>query len=146
MASKPKSVAQLKKIADATFSKYVRYRDGKIVNGEWQAPCITCGSWYSIKSIQAGHFMSRRFNSLRFDDENVNAQCVACNMFRAGEQFKYAKELDLKYGDGTADRLAERRHELHKYTREELQEIIDESKAQIKYHEDYGDTYITTDY
>lgn len=133
---KKKSVAQLKKVADSTFSKYIRYRDGKIINGEWQAPCITCGKWYLVTEIQAGHFMSRRFNSLRFDEENVNAQCVGCNVFRYGEQFKYAKELDLKYGEGTADRLAEKRHELHKYTSEELQMVIDSSKKQIKYYED----------
>lgn len=146
MPMKQKSVKQLKADADKWFSKYVRYRDGAIVNGEWVARCITCFTSLPVAQMQAGHFQSRRFNSLRFDEENVNAQCVACNVFRYGEQFKYAKELDLKYGEGTSDRLAERRHELHKYTRQELQEIIDEAKAQIKYYEDSGDTYNTKDY
>lgn len=132
---KTKTVAQLKKDADKFFSKYVRYRDGEPRNGEYIAECITCGVIKPIKQLQAGHFVSRRVNALRFEEENVNAQCTGCNLFKAGEQYLYAKNLDLKYGDGKAEELMSRRHETHRFTKEELEEIIHDSKEQIKFYE-----------
>lgn len=125
---KPKTVSQLKKKADAEFSKYIRLRDSDR-NGN--AQCITCGVKKPWKELQNGHFISRRVNALRYDDENCNAQCYSCNVMRYGEQYKYAQELDKKYGDGTADKLHARRHETHKFTAQELQDIIDEAKENI---------------
>ena len=122
------SVAKLKKDADKYFSLYVRLRDSK----EGFAECITCGISKPIKEMQAGHFVSRRVSALRFDELNVNAQCVGCNMFKAGEQYLYSKALDLKYGDGTADKLMSRRFETKKWTITELTEIIENSKQYIK--------------
>ena len=39
------------------------------------------------------------------EDGNCEVQCVACNMFRGGEQYKFALNLDAKYGAGTAEEL-----------------------------------------
>lgn len=77
---KPKkpSVAKLKKKADASFSKYVRYRDS-IYNAEteqWEGNCISCGVTKPTKEAQAGHFVSRAKNILRYDEMNVNLQCL----------------------------------------------------------------------
>lgn len=132
---KTKTVAQLKKDADKYFSQYVRYRDGECRNGEWIAECITCGVIKPIKQLQAGHFVSRRINVLRFDDENVNAQCTGCNMFKQGEQYLYAKNLDYKYGDGKAEELMNRRHETHKFSSEELLQVIHDAKEAIKFYQ-----------
>jgi 5-methylcytosine-specific restriction endonuclease McrA len=126
-------VATLKKKADKYFSLYVRHRDST----DGMAECITCGTKKPIKQMQAGHFVSRRVNALRFDEENVNAQCTGCNMFKAGEQYLYAKALDLKYGDGKAEELMNRRHETHKFTIQELEEIIADAKTQIKFYEEH---------
>lgn len=73
---KKKSVSTLKKEADKAFSRYIRYRDGKLSGGNWIVECITCGVWRPYKVMQNGHFMSRRFNVLRYDEENCNAQCL----------------------------------------------------------------------
>ncbi len=129
------SVAKLKKEADKWHSKYVRYRDGEYMNGEWITECITCGVKKPISQMQCGHFVSRSKNVLRYDEMNTNAQCVGCNMFKAGEQYLYSKALDLKYGDGTADALMARRHETHKLTITELEEVIHDAKEQIKWYE-----------
>lgn len=128
MTKKTKSLSQLKKDADKWFSIYIRQRDSD-KNG--LATCITCGTKKPWKEMQAGHFVSRRVNSLRFDEENVNCQDYMCNVMRYGEQYKYAQELDLKYGAGTAERLHNRRFETHSFTRQELQDIIDDAKANI---------------
>lgn len=118
------SVSALKKKADKVFSIYIRNRDSD--NG--LAECITCGVQKPIAQMQAGHFVSRRVNALRFSELNVNAQCYSCNVMRYGEQFAYAKALDLKYGDGTAEELHDRRYETHKFTADELLKIIEEYK------------------
>ena len=132
---KKPTVATLKKKADTWFSKYVRYRDAQKRGEEYYAPCITCDKWLPIKQMHAGHFQSRRHNSTRYDDENVNAQCAACNTYNQGEQFKYAKALDLKYGDGTADKLEVLAQQYHKLTIQELEEIISEAKNNISHYE-----------
>lgn len=127
-----KNVAQLKKKADQVFSKYIRYRDGKQVSGEWVTQCITCSVVKPVPQMQAGHFVSRACNLLRYDEENVNSQCVSCNMFKGGEQYQYAKNIDLKYGDGTAEKLHNQRHIAHKLTVSELEQIISDATNYLK--------------
>jgi hypothetical protein len=119
------TVSQLKKKADKVFSLYIRTRDS--LNGI--AECITCGARKPIAEMQNGHFISRRVNSLRYDELNCNAQCYSCNVMRYGEQYAYAKALDMKYGDGTAQKLHDRRFETHKFTVQELLNIIEEYRG-----------------
>lgn len=126
--AKVKTVAKLKKDADKWFSLYVRHRDSK----DGLAECITCGVSKPVKEMQAGHFVRRSVNLLRYNDQNVNAQCVGCNMFKAGELYLYGKALDLKYGDGTAEELMSQRHLTHKLTIEELEKIISDAKDYLK--------------
>lgn len=123
------SVAKLKKLADKHWSIYIRMRDSDKYG---ICECISCSVRKPYKEMQNGHFVSRSSSSLRFDDENCNGQCVSCNMFKQGNQYAYAKALDLKYGDGTADRLHDRRFETHKFSIGELEDIISEAKANIK--------------
>ena len=126
---KKKSVAQLKKLADAEWSKYIRLRDSDIYG---YADCITCGTNKFWKELQCGHFISRSVSLLRYDELNTNAQCVGCNMFKSGEQYLYSKALDNKYGVGTAESLNEQRFTTHKFTTSELESIIEYAKENIK--------------
>jgi 5-methylcytosine-specific restriction endonuclease McrA len=121
---KKQSVASLKKRADAVFSKYIRLRDSE--NGF--SECFTCGVQRPISSMQAGHFVSRRVNSLRFDELNVHSQCMGCNVMKHGDLYTYAKRLDETYGAGTADELHARRFETHSFSTEELSQIIERYK------------------
>ena len=125
-------IRKLKKKADNWYSKYIRYRDGQVKNGEWQTECITCGVWKPIKEMQAGHFVSRSCNLLRYNDQNVHSQCQKCNIWHSGEQYEYAKQIDLKYGDGTAESLHNQRRQTHKLTAIELEQIIEDAKEYIK--------------
>lgn len=126
--AKPKGVAKLKKDADKWFSLYIRQRDSE--NG--LAECITCGVNKPIKEMQNGHFVSRRASKLRYDEFNCNAQCPGCNLFKQGEQYIYGKNIDLKYGAGTAEGLMNRRHETHKWKIDELEEIIKDCKEYLE--------------
>lgn len=121
---KKQTVASLKKKADKVFSLYVRKRDSE--NG--YAECFTCGVQKTIPEMQAGHFVSRAVNKLRYDELNVHAQCYTCNVIKHGDLYTYAKRLDEYHGDGTADSLHAQRHESHRFTKEELLNIIEEYK------------------
>ena len=98
-----KSISKLKKELDKWFSLYIRLRSSE--NGLVQ--CFTCGcvKHYKTGGMQCGHFQSRGFLATRFDEENCQPQCVGCNMFKQGEQYKFALALNAKYGEGKAEEL-----------------------------------------
>lgn len=135
MLKKPKTVKQLKKIADDAFSKAIRLRDTDTFG---MVECISCGTRKPWKQMHNGHFVSRSSSTLRFDEENCNGQCPGCNLFKQGNQFAYGLALDLKYGDGTAKKLHDQRFDTHKFTTDELLEIIADSKTQIDFYEKHG--------
>jgi hypothetical protein len=128
MPKKADSVSSLKKKADKVFSIYIRNRDSE----DGLSVCFTCGVRKPVSQMQAGHFVSRRVNVLRFDEENVHAQCYSCNVMKHGDLYNYAKKLDEWLGDGTADKLHDQRFSTHKFTVEELRKIIEEYTYEVK--------------
>ena len=88
--------------ADKYFSLFIRKRDS--ING--LARCITCGKL--VSDPDCGHFISRRFQSTRYDEKNAHAQCKKCNRFQNGNQYEHGKAIDRKYGEGTADKLLQK--------------------------------------
>ena len=99
MQSSSKKNAKIK--ADKYFSMYIRVRDSK----DGICKCITCGTLDSIKNMDAGHFISRRFEATRYDEKNVHAQCRKCNRFQNGNQYEHGIAIDKKYGEGTSHEL-----------------------------------------
>jgi len=116
-AKKPTRSKLVKKL-DSVFSQYIRKKNAD-KNGN--CSCCTCGKVLHWKEIQAGHFMSRKHYSIRWDERNVHPQCVACNVFRYGEQYKYSIFL----GKELADVLYLQSKEIKKYTTDELQSSIE---------------------
>tara|TARA_R110000782_G_scaffold267715_1_gene363394 strand:+ start:304 stop:714 length:411 start_codon:yes stop_codon:yes gene_type:complete len=97
-----KTISKLKKELDKWFSLYIRLREATDMG---VAQCFTCGKIDHYKKLQNGHFQSRKHTSTRWDLKNCQVQCVKCNMFNQGEQFKFGLYLDNKYGEGTAEEL-----------------------------------------
>ena len=97
-----KPISKLKKELDKWFSLYIRLRDATDMG---VAQCFTCGKIDHYKKLQNGHFQSRRHNATRWDNKNCQVQCVKCNMFGQGEQYKFGMYLDAKYGLGTSEEL-----------------------------------------
>ena len=126
-----KTISKLKKELDKWFSLYIRLRDA---TDEGLAQCFTCGKVAHYKSggMQNGHFQSRSFLSTRFDEENCQPQCVACNMFRQGEQYKFALNLDAKYGEGKAEELQFLAKIILKVTRADYEDKIGYYKAAVE--------------
>ena len=55
--------------------------------------------------MQNGHFQSRRHHATRWNEQNCAVQCIGCNCFKQGEQFRFSIYIDAKYGEGTAEYL-----------------------------------------
>tara|TARA_R110000824_G_scaffold264500_3_gene453318 strand:+ start:260 stop:667 length:408 start_codon:yes stop_codon:yes gene_type:complete len=122
-----KSISKLKKELDKWFSLFIRLRDA---TEEGLVQCFTCGCVkHYKKGMQCGHFQSRSFLSTRFDEENCQNQCVGCNMFKQGEQYKFAMNLDSKYGEGTAEELQVLAKRITKFTRGDYEEKISYYKS-----------------
>ena len=124
-----KPIIKLKKELDKWFSLYIRLRDSE--NGLIQ--CFTCGTVKNYKSgMQNGHFQSRSHLATRFCEINCQPQCVGCNMFKQGEQYKFALALDAKYGEGTAEELQFKARQTIKLSRIDYEEKISYYKSAVK--------------
>ena len=116
-----KTISKLKKELDAIFSLYIRLRESE----EGLVQCFTCNKVSHYKSgMQNGHFQSRKHLTTRWNEENCQVQCVGCNMFKAGEQYKFSIALDSKYGAGTAEELELLARTIMKVSRIDYEEKI----------------------
>ena len=120
MPKKPSRKSIVKKL-DKVFSQYIRRRFA--VNEI--AKCVTCGKQAHWKELQAGHFMSRKHYSTRYDETNVQVQCSGCNVFRYGEQYKFGRYLEEAYGEGTAEDLQNKSREITKFSDIRIKEMIE---------------------
>ena len=123
MPRKPSRKTLITKL-DRVFSEYIRRRKAKNDIAE----CVTCGKRDHWKSLQAGHFMSRKHYSTRWDERNVEVQCVSCNVYQYGEQYKFSKFL----GDELADELLALSRETRKFSNFELEEMIEQYCERIE--------------
>ena len=125
-----KSISKLKKELDKWFSLYIRLRDA---TDEGLCQCFTCGKVAHYKSgMQNGHFQSRRHHATRWNEQNCQVQCVKCNMFEQGEQWKFGISLNAKYGEGTSNELEFLAHITVKKNRVEYEEDIRYYKAVVE--------------
>jgi len=120
MPKKPSRKNLIKKL-DNVFSQYIRRRFA--VNGITK--CVTCGKQAHWKELQAGHFMSRKHYSTRYDETNVQVQCSGCNVFRYGEQYKFGRYLEEAYGEGTAEDLQNKSRQITKFSDIRIKEMIE---------------------
>ena len=116
-----KRSAIVKKL-DKIFSIWIRSKDADHAG---MVDCFTCGVTKNWKyEIDAGHFQSRGKYETRWNEQNVFPQCKRCNGFRGGEQYRFAKNLDALYGEGTAEWLEFESNQSARFTNEELLEKI----------------------
>ena len=124
-----KTISKLKKELDKWFSLFIRLRESE----EGLVQCFTCNKVSHYKSgMQNGHFQSRKHLSTRWDLKNCQVQCVGCNMFKAGEQYKFSLNLDAKYGEGTAEELELLARTIMKFSRIDYEEKISYYKAAVE--------------
>ena len=124
-----KTISKLKKELDKWFSLYIRLKDA---TDEGMVQCFTSGRVYHYKSIHAGHFMSRKSLSTRWNETNVQPQSAADNLFGQGEQYKFGLALDAKYGEGTAEELQFKSRQIKKFSRVDYEDLISYYKSLVK--------------
>lgn len=122
--------------ADKHFSKFIRLRDAvKVQDGIPYCRCVTCGKIAPVKEMTNGHFVKRDRTATRYNEKNCHPQCVGCNEFQDGMEYRHGKEIDKKYGPGTAEMLQNigatrgARARLGKYR---LKEIADKYREKVK--------------
>ena len=122
---KHKGLSYWKKKADSEFSLWIR----NSYNTKLGVQCYTCGRWYTVKTIQNGHFISRGKNILRFSEINCKPQCVGCNVFKKGDLITYRENLVKEYGEDKVKWLEAQRRTLKQWKWFELEEIYLKYKA-----------------
>ena len=80
--------------------------------------------------------MSRIHISTRFDYDTpkpstCNPQCFRCNINLSGNQWTYARKLDAKFGEGTAEEIEQRSKMVVKLSRTDYEEAIENIKQKI---------------
>lgn len=70
--------------------------------------------------------------STRWREDNVHAQCRACNRFDEGNAAGYSRFMDKRYGADHVDMLMALKHQSQKWTDSELTLLIAHYKQEIK--------------
>tara|TARA_R100001460_G_scaffold40487_1_gene75700 strand:- start:8215 stop:8736 length:522 start_codon:yes stop_codon:yes gene_type:complete len=119
------TVQSLTKKAQRYFNAYIRFRD-KNKN------CVSCDKKLRSK-FDAGHYFSAGgHSSVRFNEKNVHGQCVACNQHKHGNLLNYQIGIEKRIGGDELLQLHQEAHQVKKYTRAELQDIIEKYKKKVR--------------
>lgn len=102
-------------------NRYARLRDVKEEDG--MAYCISCMDYLPYSELDGGHFIPKTSSDIRFDERNINAQCIKCNRFMGGNVRHYLKGMLRKYGQEVVDELESREHLSKKWTLAELLDL-----------------------
>lgn len=113
--SKLTPLPKLRKQVQTIVNAYVRERDAEL-------GCISCGT--KNANWNAGHYIAQGSSGLlRYNLKNLSKQCVGCNLFKHGNLVEYRIGLVKKIGLKEVGELENKRHEVHSWTREELEDI-----------------------
>lgn len=113
------SLSELKRNAQKYFNAYIRQRDKEF-------GCISCTK---ESGDHAGHYVAQGSSgALRFNEDNVNGQGRNCNVWKRGNLIEYRLALVKKIGVKRVECLEDHRHDLKKWSREELEAIISKYK------------------
>ena len=121
------SKSKLTKKLDQIFSEFIRLKSAD-KNGFVR--CVTCnkkGFWKN-DGMQCGHFVSRKHYATRWSEENTAVQCIKCNMFGQGEQYKFS----LYLGKEKAEKLYAESQKISKFSIVDIQEMIEKYQMACK--------------
>lgn len=115
-------------ICKTKAQEYARKRDAEL-------PCISCGTTTSYPHWQGGHlFKSELYSGIKFDERNINKQCVQCNMHLDGNEVNYVIGYINRYGKESFDKLSDdaKSTKNRKWSSVEVLELINYYKLKIK--------------
>jgi hypothetical protein len=99
---KLRSISSLKKELDTIYSLYIRQ---KYAEPNGNCACYTCSKQGHWKTLQNGHYISRRHHSTRWHDQNCRPQCPGCNIFNQGNAPAFALHLVREFGPEILEEL-----------------------------------------
>jgi len=125
------TLSKVEKKVQKTFNEFIRLRDIiKTEDGSLIAKCISCNKTWLLntpsdwKNYHASHyFLENKYQSVRYDEVNVNGACSYCNRFLHGNLAEYEIGLVKKVGIDRVEHLKIRRNFLKKYDMIELEEL-----------------------
>lgn len=113
---KEPKLSELKKIVQKKVNAYIRERDKDL-------PCISCGR--VADTYHGGHYISQGSGgALRYNFDNIHKQCAGCNLFKHGNLIEYRIALIQKIGIERVEWLENHRHDIKKWTKEQLQDVL----------------------
>ena len=116
----------LKLNAWKAVSAFVRKRDPFCVC--WGKPTTEVSHFFHNTDKPSGNIFGG--NELWFDIRNLNGGCFYCNRMMSGNLALYALYLEKKYGHGILQELRRLYGKPKKWTREELQAVIEKYKPE----------------
>lgn len=122
--------SDLIKKLDEVFSKYIRQ---KYAGPTGRVACFTCGNTYHWKEIHCGHFIRRDCMPARWSEVNCKPQCEHCNCDLEGNLGMFELKLKYELHHGEFKALESLRHQLAKFARYELEEMIDKYNSLLKW-------------
>jgi hypothetical protein len=127
--SRTVNLNKLKEKAQTVFNTWIRQRDSK----DGYFTCISCFRTLPVDQMNAGHYVPVKGGSfLRYDEHNVNGECIRCNGFDEFHLIGYRKHLIMKIGQRNVNRLENTRHTVYKWSEDELNDIIKKYKTDGK--------------
>jgi hypothetical protein len=121
-----KTLSDYLKTAQKIFNTFIRMRDAN-------DPCISCQKSLRNGNVDAGHFYPTTKSFLRFNEDNVHAQCSRpCNKDLHANLHEYRVYLIKKIGLERVEWLDNNRNEKSNYTIDSLKELIKEYRLKIK--------------
>ncbi len=117
-----------KKKVQKIFNKFIRLRDQ-------EKGCVSCGISLINRKYDAGHFYPSTYEGIRFNEQNVHAQCVPCNRNKHGNLHEYRKRITERITQDQLDWLDENRYIKLKLLKDELKELYEYYKKKVKDYE-----------
>jgi hypothetical protein len=109
----PKLLARL----EVVFNRFIRRRDGNF--------CISCGETKPPEMIQCGHFYSKTYANVRFNEDNCSSECSCCNCSDPNHLVGYKIRLIEKIGQERFDHITWLKDQPVKWDREVLKALIE---------------------
>lgn len=128
MKKKP-TLRLLEKKLDKIFSIAIRRRHA---DAGGTVRCCTCPALMHWKESDCGHWIKRQHRAVRWDERNVDTQCTRCNHFMGGAQDEFAQHIIATHGLKTFNELLTLKHKPVKFTRSDLETLIEKYTAEVK--------------
>ena len=133
------TLSKLMAKAQKVFNAWIRQRDSK----DGYFTCISCFRTLPVDQINAGHYVPIKGGSaLRFNEYNVNGECVRCNGFDEFHLIGYRKNLIKKIGQRNVNMLENSRNKIHKWSRTDLNYIIKNYSLNVKVKDNGTDNHL----